>query len=179
MEVFMRLNDFGLTADDIIVDKEKRIPEDIQARLFSTIKMEYEDAARDKESYIHNGYSSENFLLGLTEPEKLIERALAWNDEIKDALCKAMTDVFGQAEANTQDREERLAAGITLDTDKTYALSQAAREADNHWYDYADHAVLFPNSAGFTYFQTIIPDAFLADIKANPQDYVVITVYPK
>jgi len=179
MEVFVRLNDFDLYTEDITPDEAKSVPDDILKELFNAIKMEYEEAANDKEAYLVDCFSDKNFLFGLTEPEKLTERALAWNGEIKKALYDSMAAVLDEAEANAKRDGLGIVNGLVLDTQKTYALSDAAREADNRWYAYAGHAVLFPNSSGYTYFQTIIPDAYLEDIKANPQDYVVVTVYPK
>lgn len=179
MEVLIRLSDIGINPESVNIGEDRYVEDDIRRDIFNFVKMEYEDAAQDKESYLYEDYDFSQFLFGLVEPGNLIDRILRWNDEIKDALCKAMTDVFGQAETNTQDGEEHLAAGIILDTDKTYALSQAAREADNYWFYYAEHAVLLPNSCGYTYFRTIIPDAYLEDIQNDPKNYAVIMVNPK
>lgn len=179
MEVLIRLSDIDIDPESVNIGEDRYVEDDIRRDIFNFVKMEYENATQNTESYFYEDYGFCPFLFGLVEPDNLIDRVLRWNDEIRDALCKAMTDVFDQAKANTKDSEEQLASGIVLDTDKTYALSQAAREADNHWFDYAEHAVLLPNSCGYTYFQTILPDEYLKDIQQNPQDYVIVTVYPK
>lgn len=179
MEVFLRLNEFDHYAENIKLKESGRVPNDILKDLYSSIKMEFEEAAQDKEVYLYDGFTDDQFLFGLAEPEKVAKRAREWNGEIKTALFESMLAVLSEAEANAKHDGLGIPDGIVLNTDKSYALSCAAREADNHWYDYAEHAVLLPNSAGYTYFQTIIPDEYLKDIQQNPQDYVIVTVYPK
>lgn len=179
MEVFMRLNNFDIFAEDIVLGEDKNIPKDIMSMLFGYIKMGYKVAAHDEELYLRDGFDDGQFLFGLTEPEKLIKRALAWNGEIKTALFESMLAVLSEAEANAKRDGLGIDNGLVLDTKKTYVLSCAAREADDHWYYYADHAVLLPDSAGYTDFRTVLPEEYLRDIQENPQDYVVVTVYPK
>lgn len=179
MDVLVRLNNFGYEAENISVTKGNQIPVEIRKDIFSSIRTEYEDSANDKESWLYEEFDSERFLFGLLEPERLIDWVLAWNGEIRNALYNAMTAVLDEADACARRDGTEIAESLVLDTPKTYALSCAAREADNHWYDYADHAVLLPNSCGYTYFQTIIPDEYLKDIRENPQDYAIVTVFPK
>lgn len=179
MDVLLRLNDFGYEAENISVTKDGQIPVEIRKDIFNSIRMAYEDAASDKEAWLYEEFDGERFLFGLFEPERLTEWALEWNGEIRNALYNAMTAVLDEADAYVRHDGTEIAESLVLDTQKTYALSCAAREADNHWYDYADHAVLLPNSCGYTYFRTIIPDEYLKDIQENPQDYAIVTVCPK
>ena len=167
MKIILRLEDIGISLDENI--KPGAIPDAIYEEVYSAVQTEYEDASQGSDAWLYDDSGDkDNFLFGLDSPDALKKIAAEWNSDIQKELARCIEKLTFQSPDEIQ-----------LDTSLTYDLSKAAREADGHFFPYAEHGVLVDNGCGYTYLRTIISEAYLKDIMNVPECYCVVTVYPK
>lgn len=143
---------------------------EVKTWVFQALNEAFNDQTSDPETYLYDSTDDKNFIFGALAPEKVIETAKDWNQEIKKAFITALGGL-GDPDVT--------ADNLPMDNDKTYKLSCAARELDNVWWQHADHCVYLPNPQGFPYFRCILPDECLEDIINHPEQYVIVDVYVK
>lgn len=182
MDIFFSLNSVNQTPD-IIRNAGMQLP-DICQNIFQQISDLYDDQCEGKESYIsQNCDAMDCILFGVNEPARILERMGRWNQEIQErffACLKSIlpdqrgpySSVWSSLNALTPDQ-------VPMDNVSTWHLSCAARELDNHWFDYANHAVLTENDFGFSYFKVILNDRIKLHIQKHPEEYAIIQVFPK
>lgn len=143
--------------------------------LFQNIQEIFSDECHDPETYLGDAFDRDSVVLGVYEPDKLIEAVSSWNGSIKKAFVAALRGVL----PDTGTIETIDVESIPMDTAKTYELSCAARELDNHWFGYAEHGVYLPNEMGYPYFTTILDPYDEESVKAHPEEHLLLSVYPK
>lgn len=103
------------------------------------------------------------FIDGQNEPEKIVEIARAWNQEIQDT-----------AQAAVQKWAEK---GFPLDSDESFRARKAIEAADNKFnLDGLNFkAVVVSNDDGWSlYFGVLIPGDMAEEIEACPQEFVLL-----
>ena len=85
---------------------------------------------------------------------------------------------------SAEDLSNNIVFGIeeqgVMDTQKTYALSCAARMADNHWFWTADCGTYIDRKDElYPIFKVLLKEEDVKDITTHPQQYILISVSPK
>ena len=174
MLILTSLDSLSLTRDNF-PEKLDDIEESHYQLLFHSIQGIFNDECRNPDAYLSDAFDKDSVVLGIYEPDKLIETVSSWNDSIKKAFVAALRGVLPDTGAiETIDVES-----IPMDTTKTYELSCAVRELDNLWFEYAEHGIYLPNEMGYAYFTTILDPYYEESIKAYPEEYLLLSVYPK
>lgn len=172
MDIIVKLSSIGIDPGPIA---EGDVPPEVLADIHHELSEAYIDAAADKEAYLYQTYEREVFLFGSLQPKVLIERAKKWNLEIREEFLRCLDAVCHISERSRLP----IADELELNTDATYQLSCAARELNNSWYDYAEHAVYLENKSGWPYFKVQLSAKALEDILAHPEEYAIVGVWPK
>lgn len=174
MLILTSLDSLSLTRDNF-PEKLDDIEESHYQLLFHSIQGIFNDECRNPDAYLSDAFDKDSVVLGIYEPDKLIETVSSWNDSIKKAFVAALRGVLPDTGAiETIDVES-----IPMDTTKTYELSCAVRELDNLWFEYAEHGIYLPNEMGYAYFTTILDPYDEESVKAYPEEYLLLSVDPK
>lgn len=144
--------------------------EEVKTWVFQALNEAFNDQTSDPETYLYDSTDDEHFIFGALAPEKVIEIAKGWNREIKEAFITALDGLGGP---------NVTADNLTMDNDKTYKLSCAARELDNCWWCHAERATYLPDSMGYPYFQCSLDEKTLQDIINRPEQYTIVEVFVK
>lgn len=99
---------------------------------------------------------------GKAEPQKLIEIAHAWNQDIQD---NAKTAIQNWAEK-----------GFSLNSMESFIARRAIQAADNYFNANGmnDHAVVDPYE-DFSYFSVLIEPLLMREIEAFPENFVILS----
>lgn len=160
----------SLSALDIDVNLQDM--EKARNEIFKAILQEYEDSATDKEISLSSYWNENNFLFGITDSERLIQRVLGWKNEIQAEFIRCLRVVCPNGKIPEPGE-------LQIDSTATYQLVCATRELDNTWFDNAEHAVYIENEHGYPYFKVLLQDSEIEDIKEHPENYVILTVFIK
>lgn len=173
MRIITNLDALDFDQEVVRVFQRKDNPELIAQMLhdaFGTLSEAFLEYTTDPETYLYGDVDEERFMIGAQNPDQLMNAAKLWNQEIREKFVAALKGLGG--------------AGITaetlpIDNDKTYAMACAARELDNCWWCYAEHATYLPNSIGYPYFQCSLDEKTLQDIINRPEQYMIVEVFVK
>lgn len=173
MLILTSLDSLSLTRDNF-PEKLDDMEEGHYQLLYHSIQGIFNDECRNPDAYLA-GFDKDDIVLGIFEPGKLIEGIASWNNSIKEAFIEALKNTL--PDMRTIDAIN--AENIVMDTTETYELSCAVRELDNHWFECAEHGIYLPNEMGYAYFTTILDPYDEENIKAHPEEYLLLYVYPK
>lgn len=174
MKIITSFAALDLDPTDFPSELDQFSTEDYQ-RIMDALMDAYADAATGTASNLCEHPAPDAFLFGAFAKDDFSQAVEGWTAEIKQTFLRALTCLCPSLE------QGRLPSMDELSTDSatTYALSGAARELDNVWYDYAEHGVYLPNTLGWPYFRTLLTDEEKNFILANPNDYLIAKVVPK
>lgn len=149
---------------------------DLAISLFNRINADYLDQTADGEVYLLNPKDKSDtaaedmFLIdGKEKPEEIVKEALDWNKGLEDAFSKAL-------EAVQADVKNTLGAWLNAKYTNIYRLKKAVMALDDDFYEFAESAVLIDDHVGL---RCRITEEQLNDIKAHPDDYAIVHVWPK
>lgn len=149
---------------------------DLAISLFNRINENYLDQSGDNEAYLLNpegksdSAAEDMFLIdGMEKPEEIVKEAAGWNKTLEDAFSKAL-------EAVRADVKNTPGAWLNANYVKIYQLKKAAMALDDDFYEFAESAVLIDDHVGL---KCRITEEELNDIKAHPDDYAIVHVWPK
>lgn len=139
--------------------------------VFSSIKEQFDDQADNSSAYLHDQDATDlqdEVIFGAEHPEEILKIAKGWNQDINKQVLDAIKEALPPLERGE------------MDSQHTYRLSCTARMADDHWFCFSDYATyLESKECNYPYFQVLLKGAEIEDITANPENYIIITVYPK
>lgn len=159
MKVFLNIGDFVALDADVPFDKDE-----LEQELLNRARSYYEDVVDDNEAYIPDSVEIE--CLGCQDQQALIKQAKSWNNEIQSEFYGALASVM---------EETAKLGSLPRDTQATYRLRKAVCELDNTVYAFGEHM----NCVGGDYAKVVLTDPQLFQIIGEPQNYAVISVYPK
>lgn len=109
---------------------------------------------------------------GKNDPEKIVDAARKWNKNVLKYLMDAIYDLLPEGIDYTEPLR------IELDTLKTYQFKKAAQMVDNEYTPYGPFAIFWPGEFSFSPVgtKTVMTDGMLAQIKQQPEEYVLFTV---
>lgn len=171
-----------------------RIPDDIEdicgptrgescSQIFYALKSELEDQLDVSDAYIVDFQNSDagGYILGLFEPGRLLDEVRSWNQNIIMSFAAAIAPLETRAQEQGLTISEALAHNDELklletDTPEIYDLHKSACAIDNHFITFGQCMNYLPNSCGYPYARTLIQQAELAQIEAEPENYAIISV---
>lgn len=144
--------------------------------IHDAVQTAYTDAASSVSGELCNTPNPQSYTFGMFNPEELLEKTAAWNEEIKAEFIRATLALHpGFGKKGTVPS----AAELPLDNGETYALACAARELDGMWFDFASHGVYLANEFGWAFFKATIDPQVEKAIRENPNNYFILEVTPK
>ena len=152
-------------------------PNEVAAMAFSSVSSQYETEASISDSYLYKPDDPDNFaeevnlVDGTTNPDEIKSIAKSWNDHIQDNFDKCLRAMSASPQDLDGTVQYLMAAHDTI-----YEMKKAAIALDNSFYDFAEDLLLIVPEG---YFTTIIPPNQMAEIEANPENYVKIDVTAK
>lgn len=140
----------------------------IKRAIFKTVNEAYNESTDDPDTYLHQPESDDDIecVFGADDPERIVSTALRWNERIRDNFVWALREL--------EARRAKNGGEYPIDNAVTYQLKKAAMALDNHFYDFADYAVLIDN-----YLEVTLTEEMIEAIKAEPEYYAIIEVWPK
>ena len=171
---------------DDIEDAGKLTRSELCSRIFHTLKSDLEDELNVSDAYIVDFQDSDadDYLLGRFEPDRMLSEVQGWNRDIILSFAAAIDPLEKRAQKHGLTISEALAHNDELeflksDSQETYELRQSICAIDNYFTTYAQCMNYLPNACDFPYARTLLEPDELADIKAEPEKYAVISVYIK
>lgn len=150
----------------------KQVGRDVVAQeIYSAIVSQFNDQTECVDTYLYNPSAedlSNNIVFGIEDPKTVTETAARWNEKIQQQTLDAIKNALPELEQGV------------MDTQKTYALSCAARMADNHWFWTADCGTYIDRKDElYPIFKVLLKEEDVKDITTHPQQYILISVSPK
>ena len=159
MKVLMRLDRFGDILDGDTVEKRSE-------ELFYSVKNIFNEVSYRPDAYLIDEH--EDCIFGMDAPAQLLEVATRWNADIQEAFQNTLDHLLEEA--------KELGA-FPLDNGTTYLHRKAALALDNQFYEYGDWAACLGEEQ--YYFNTLVSQEELLEIQMHPENYALISVYPK
>ena len=150
--------------------------------LFEQVRDTYDETSSCGDAYLADPDDSDGFAKGIgfidgaETPNVIIDMARNWNRDIEKRFQQALETVNAHVTENPTPNILHYRPWLTCPRPYIYELKKAAMALDNSFYDFAERALLIDDHNIFT---TVLKPEELADIEANPQNYVSITVEPK
>lgn len=132
---------------------------------------------------------SDNFVLGSSQPEKLIAEASKWNDSVKASAIENFKKLEEKAKENGFDSISTFLESKSVHEiyklNDLYSLGHDALSLQGMW-QYGEYHMVFDTDKGLNkrsdcgndcnYYgnSTLIGDNLLSDIKAHPEDYLIV-----
>lgn len=152
----------------------------IATELFYDISYDYDDQVPDDSNYYllqlgelsNNPVEAAELVLGADDPNAIINEAKIWNERIDTAFQNALTAILKQ---NVPAYKSGIKKWHTTNL-SIYELSNTAKAADDSFVPMADYMTFVGE---YRYLKPLLDDDVLNDIVANPQNYALLSVYPK
>lgn len=147
------------------IDLESR--GDLLDAIFTKIQERFDAQTDDRTAYLAE-FGPDNIMFGAEAPGEITQIAQGWNQNIIDMTLAAIKKALPLLEKGE------------LVGPHTYDLSTTARMANNHWFWCSDYAVYISDeNEPAPSFKTLLSDYAIEDIKAHPENYIVLNVFPK
>lgn len=135
--------------------------------IFAKIRERFDAQADDREAYLTE-IGPNDITFGAEAPGEITRITQGWNQNIIDMTLAAIKKALPLLEKGE------------LVGPHTYNLSTTARMANDHWFWCSDYAVYIADEGeSAPYFKTLLSDYAVEDIKAHPENYIVLNVQPK
>ena len=139
--------------------------------IVSSLNTAYDDECTDKSRYFcGDGVTADCFLMGASNPDKLLEKVAQWIPDIQKEFVSALNEVYTPGMAPTD---------IKVDTMATYDLQKAAQQLDNHWDSYSNYGSYLENSQGFPFFRVFPDEDQMARVKEHPEEFFLVDITVK
>lgn len=165
----------GFSALDIEQPTNDELKDGLSAELIteivSSLNTAYDDECTDKSRYFcGDGVTADCFLMGASNPDKLLEKVAQWIPDIQKEFVSALNEVYTPGMAPTD---------IKVDTMATYDLQKAAQQLDNHWDSYSNYGSYLENSQGFPFFRVFPDEDQMARVKEHPEEFFLVDITVK
>ena len=139
--------------------------------IVSSLNTAYDDECTDKSCYFcGDGVTADCFLMGASNPDKLLEKVAQWIPDIQKEFVSALNEVYTPGMAPTD---------IKVDTMATYDLQKAAQQLDNHWDSYSNYGSYLENSQGFPFFRVFPDEVKMARVREHPEEFFLVDITVK
>lgn len=136
--------------------------------VFKAVRELYDETVSLPDAYIRDRDPEKiNCIFGEEEPEHIILTAEKWNGEVVKEYQRTLAAVMAEHEKT---------GAMPLDNVLTYEHKKAAMALDNTCHAYGSFATALSRTA--SYFGATISTTELQEIRANPEDYAVLEVWP-
>lgn len=105
-----------------------------------------------------------DIMFGADDPDRVMGIAVDWNSEIRNSLMKQVNALMSTPEA------------MALDSDASNALYKAAKAADNRFSLWDEFGILHYNGSGWQTLEVVLDKRTMKQIKAAPEDWVVVSL---
>lgn len=168
MKIITNLSALGLEYPHM--DASSSVWADFKKEVIAELISAYDCEKDDAEAYLLSFEDYWDIRYGAKDPGYIKSIAALWNAEIKTVFCNSVNGVC----------DNRLSVDTLHVRDSTtYSMMKAAMELHDHWSAFSDHGVYLENECGYPYFRCFLDNKAEEDIQKHPEEYIVVTVYPK
>lgn len=168
MKIITNLSALGLEYPHM--DASSSVWADFKKEVIAELTSAYDGEKNDAEAYLPSFEDFWDIRYGVKDSGFIKNTASLWNAEIKTTFCNSVNHVC----------ENNLSVDTLHVRDSTtYSMMKAAMELHDRWSAFSDHGVYLENECGYPYFRCFLDSKTEADIQNHPEEYIVVTVYPK
>lgn len=110
-----------------------------------------------------------NIIFGLERPKQIQCAVQDWNQTIQQEFIDKLKTAFPSG--------FMVPSTVPLDNGQSNQLYEAACQINNTWQRHAHYAVYLENEVGYPYLRTLLTSQETQDITANPERFLLVTLY--